>query len=918
VLGGLSNRELMLIEVRAIDAGASSTINRVGAATAGLTSVTTSGSLKLFAYSHLFGVVGQAATRAGTALLGVSVAAGKLAMDFDHAMGLVQTQAHLSQKAFEDLSSSVLDTSSKYGVAATQIASGLYDIFSTTNQTAKQAKVSIDTLAKASVAGAIDMSTATRGVVDIQNAFGKAAGTTTDVLNLQFQMLRKSAGTYPELVSAFGNVISAASQMDQTLQTAAGSIAFLTLRGRTQAQASISVSRALDQLSKSAKDVKSTLGVDIFTATGDFKQLNDIITEMSAKMAGMTSKERAQAFYDMFGAGSIQANRFFRIAIPQADKLNESIGEMSKTQIAGQLQKAFNIMRKNDPSYIFHKLTESLKNLGISIANTLAPAFQSVVKDIQKVVDWFNNLSDATKESIGRWVILSGAILLVTGIVLKFVSTIMFMTSIMKLAGQGAGGLFSILTGASLGIVGTVAAVIALAGAAYLIYKNWGPITDWWERNWNKIKYVVETAVAAISVILAVKLVGSIKTAATAVKGLGVVSNLMGVKMENSVLVAKGALGKLAIWIKEAANNFGYFVKGQMSFRQALNASISKTLAFGIALTAVVVASKAIYDLVQQQSGHREDYVKMIGLDSDKLAEAQHQLALLRTEIDNTGYSFRKRGLMFEADALQKGIDEAKQKIKDFHYANAQTIQGLFELGKGFQNAKVDASSFALDIESITGVSEKYKESVARNIGALTALGGKMGESRQKLVLMYLAQIHNLRVQGDQNAANKKAGELNKLLAGWIDKAKDSLKNYLPPQKQADEKAADWAFHMESVNRALVDNKKLLDGGLGALRHWGSAAAQADAKAADLAFHIQAINSALNNTPPGRLPSGGGGGSGGGDGGGGGGGGGGRNSGPPNPVDRTVVHIHTSRVADDKLAREIARELDWEMRRRGR
>ncbi|MGH9909820.1 MAG: phage tail tape measure protein, partial [Nitrososphaerales archaeon] len=430
----LSPRELILLQIRAQDA-ASGPLQQVGAAAGKLNSIISGGSLRMFAYSQGWARLGQSMTRAGLAITALNVLAFKAAADFGHEMALMQTQAQLTQDQFVRISKDALRVSSTYGVAATDIGRALYDIFSTTRSNSKEAIEMVSGLARASVAGAVDIREATRGVIDIQNAFGEQAGSTTDILNLQFKMLRNSAGTYQELVNAFGSVIGAARQTDQSIQSVSGAIAFLTLRGRSQAEAAISVSRALDLLGRHAKDVRMVLDVNLFDAAGNFRALEDIITDMGTAMQGMTSRERVNAFTEIFGAGSIQANRFFRLAVPQFEALNRSVDELSKKEIAGQLNKAFRAMVRNDPTFILNRIKEQFRNIGITIMTTLAPALKFLADKIQIVFDWFSQLSPKVQKWIGVGAILAGIFLLIGGGVFSLISAVTGLISIFKLAG---------------------------------------------------------------------------------------------------------------------------------------------------------------------------------------------------------------------------------------------------------------------------------------------------------------------------------------------------------------------------------------------------------------------------------------------------------------------------------------------------
>src|SRR5207237_6404073 len=104
-----------------------------------------------------------------------------------------------------------------------------------------------------------------------------------------------------------------------------GALAFATRNGLNTAKAAISVARAIDLITrpKNAANLRKVLGIDVvYKATGQYKQLNQIITEMGTKMAGMKQPEVIKTLRDIFGQGDIRAMRFFKVAIPNFRELN--------------------------------------------------------------------------------------------------------------------------------------------------------------------------------------------------------------------------------------------------------------------------------------------------------------------------------------------------------------------------------------------------------------------------------------------------------------------------------------------------------------------------------------------------------------------------------------------------------------------
>lgn len=542
-MGISSGRDLgMLLAIQATDQ-ASATIDKVNGKIEQTGLLANKTSLKMFGYSHAFSVAGQGLTHFGQAVAGVATAAGKMALDFDHQMASVQTQAQLTGKQFKDLGDAALQISNHYGVAATDIANGLYEVFSSMNVNYQGAIKITKAITGATVAGSTDMQTASRGVIQVLNAFGLKAGDVNKVLDDQFQLLRSSSGTYQELVSSFSNVTGAARATEQSLSTVSGAIAFLTKQGRTQAQASISVSRALDQLQRDAGDFQKAFGFSVYDAQGNFKDLGDIIDQMAGKMKGLSTEEQSAMFKQAFGAGSIQANRFFRAAIANVDQFDQSMTDLTSKNSAGQFAKQLDIMEKSDPSFVFHQMIETMKNVGITIFNTFLPAWQTIGDALKGVADWISNLSPGMQKLAGIVILFSGAVALVSGKLLTLISTFAMTKSILDLAGLS----FSAAYGPVLLILG---GVTLLAGAALLIIKYWGPISEWWHRNWEAIKDALVVAAAIIVPIIMDQLITAIAYLMAAVMGMGSITGvvsgvfkaLTGIFMSNPWMIAVAAL----------------------------------------------------------------------------------------------------------------------------------------------------------------------------------------------------------------------------------------------------------------------------------------------------------------------------------------------------------------------------------------
>lgn len=441
--------------------------------------------------------LGQGIESIGKKMLGVSTATATMALDFGRSMQMVQTQAQLTGRQFDSLSAGALRVAGHFGQGSQTIADGLYDIFSSTDVSYKQALNMVRNYAKAATAGGTDVRTVSRSAIATMNALGMKSSQTKKILDIQFQSVRKGVFTYEQFASAIGNLLPYGASADQTLQTLAGSMAFMSRNGFTAAQSSISAARALDQLTRSSNSVKlkKVLGVDVVDPiTGGFKQLNDIISEMAGKMKGLTGPEIAGKLGDVFGAGEIRAMRFFRLAIPHQAELNKRIGEMGGPQVAGQMKKAFDIMRKS-PSVQWQILLERIKAIGIELGQALVPILKVFINIIGDIVKWFDKLSPTTKKWISIGFAFIGVVLTLGGAIISLVGAFYLMNSILTFTGVSMG----FIIGVSGGILLAIAAIIAIG---VLLYKNWDFVKKWAIIVWDAIKNAIVTAWHAIYAVL--------------------------------------------------------------------------------------------------------------------------------------------------------------------------------------------------------------------------------------------------------------------------------------------------------------------------------------------------------------------------------------------------------------------------------
>lgn len=141
---------------------------------------------------------------------------------------------------------------------------------------------------------------------------------------------------------------------------------------------------------------------------------------------------------------------------------------------------------------------EQAKQAGIQLGQFLIPVLEILLAIIQPLLTWFTNLTDGQKKFV---IVLAGIaaavgpVLIGVGNLILAVGHITMAFSAVSGAIAGAGGVIALIT-SPIGIA--LIAIAALAGAGYLIYKNWDTIKAFFISLWESIKDIFNTACNAI------------------------------------------------------------------------------------------------------------------------------------------------------------------------------------------------------------------------------------------------------------------------------------------------------------------------------------------------------------------------------------------------------------------------------------
>ena len=475
----LGTRELLMV-IRARDV-ASRVLQEVG------TNVGILGEKGGITAGQLVGI-GAALTGVGVALAATGAAglsffndATNAAMDYNRQAALTRTQVDdlgVSVQQIGDIGKRVAEI---IPAPFDQMQAALYDIFSSMDIGTRDAEMLLTQFSKGAVAGQTDIQVAARSTISLMNAYGLPFTDATRVMDIMFQLVRKGVGTYEEFNSSIGRAVPAAVAAGQSIESLAGMMAFLTRNGLSTEMAATSAARAMELFSKPEKfKALEDLGVKVRDSTGHFLQMNDIVTQLANNQgwAQMAEPQRKQMFEDIFGAGTIQARRFFDLAVPNFEQLNGLTGDMANS--AGALEGAYQTMFEQ-PASQADLLRNRFEILKTEIGDELIPAKMRLLEVVQKLFDWWNNLSEGTQDLIIKIGLFTSVFMVVFGVILTVVGAFLMLIGIIAPLVGGIGAAILVISGIGVAI----AAVIAIGA---LLIANWDTVSKFAKEAWATVK----------------------------------------------------------------------------------------------------------------------------------------------------------------------------------------------------------------------------------------------------------------------------------------------------------------------------------------------------------------------------------------------------------------------------------------------
>jgi TP901 family phage tail tape measure protein len=392
--------------------------------------------------------IGMAFTGAGAAVgAGLGVAVNK-AMDFDAQMSRVSAIAGATGDDLQKMRQAALDLGASTSKSATEVANGM-ELMAAKGYDASQVIAAMPGVIAAAEASGEDMALVADTVASALNAFGMEAGDATKVADVLAKSANTSAAGVGDLQYAFKYAAPVAKSLGISMEQLSAATGIMADNGMKGEQAGTTLRAALLRMadpSKEAKKAMDALGLSVTDAQGNFLPFDQIIGQLSMSTANMTNAQKAASLSTIFGTEAMSGMLSLVEAGPEKFRLLTTELENS----AGTSATAAAQMKDNLAGAM-EELTGAFETMQITIGSALAPAIETVAGWLQKLADWFNQLSPSTQQFIAIGAALSAGLMILIGVVGFLVA--------------GLGALAAAQWAVILPIMGVVAAVAAVVAA---------------------------------------------------------------------------------------------------------------------------------------------------------------------------------------------------------------------------------------------------------------------------------------------------------------------------------------------------------------------------------------------------------------------------------------------------------------------
>ena len=406
-------------------------------------------------------------------IVGVGIAATKMAMDFDTSLTKMVSLVGLTNDEVDGMRDKIKSLASQYGKSASEAADAMFFITSA-GLRGSDAMETLEASLKGAAIGLGDVQTIADLATSAMNAYGPSvlsAGKATSILRTAVEQGKLESA---DLAAAMGSVLPIASALGVGFDEAAAAMASMSRTGTGAAEASTQLRGILMQVTK-----ESPRGAKALKSVGlSYDGIRKTISE-DGLLAGL------QTLVGAFDGNTIATAKFFGNARALTGVMDlmgagaattESIfSELAKTT-ASDLDPAFTAASETT-GFKLSQAMATLKNSLIGVGDAIAPTVEKVSAFVTKIAEAFASLSPKTQNlivafaavaaALGPILLIAGKVIGALGAISTAIGSMSAAASLAAPAGAGlAAGFAAIIAPVAL-VVGAIALFIGAVVLAY-------------------------------------------------------------------------------------------------------------------------------------------------------------------------------------------------------------------------------------------------------------------------------------------------------------------------------------------------------------------------------------------------------------------------------------------------------------------
>lgn len=443
--------------------------------------------------------IGQAMLPMTMALGGLGAMAIKTGMDFTSSMSEVGAITGATGEELDKLTDSAREWGAKTVYSATDASQAL-KYLGLAGYDTNQAIGALPLVLQTAQAGAMDLAMASDLATDSISSLGyvgdDAVKKLPEYLNMVAGTAMNANTSVEQLMRSYIKVGGQVDNMNISLETSSTMLGVLANRGIKAEEAGNSLNSILINMTKttgeSAKGMKA-LGVSVFDAKGNIRDIEDVMVDMSKALAKLGSDEERVNIINMIG-GKTQAKTLQKLLqgmVTDTGQLTEEYKSLKSeiesavdTDSLEQMSKAMTDNLSGDWANLESVIEESFLSIFDSVEPVLRQITQNVTSFIESMTNKFNSLGTGTQHLVIKFGLLAMAIPPVTialGAMIKLFGTFMKVTGTVS---KGFGLLktaFTAFTGTSGALIsklsGVKSALINTVGSTSTLGKAFGLLT---------------------------------------------------------------------------------------------------------------------------------------------------------------------------------------------------------------------------------------------------------------------------------------------------------------------------------------------------------------------------------------------------------------------------------------------------------